>query len=87
SAAVTVALTVSLPFVVFFASTGVPVFVSMAVNFTLVTVAIVIVISIQYRDFTRMVEAQARAELLGNENLRLANLDSLTDLPNRRAFF
>ncbi|GCC48950.1 hypothetical protein chiPu_0033261, partial [Chiloscyllium punctatum] len=59
----------------------------MAVNFTLVTVAIVIVISIQYRDFTRMVEAQARAELLGNENLRLANLDSLTDLPNRRAFF
>ena len=34
-----------------------------------------------------MIGGQKRAEQLSNENLRLANLDSLTDLPNRRAFF
>jgi diguanylate cyclase (GGDEF)-like protein len=87
SAAMIVAITVSVPFVVFFALSGVPTFLGTAINVMLVTVAAVIVILIQYRDFTRMVEAQKRTEMLSNENLRLANLDSLTDLPNRRAFF
>jgi len=87
SAALIVAVTVAVPFVGFFASTGVPTLVGMAVNVTLVTTAVVIVILIQYRDFTRMVEAQKQTETLSNENLRLANLDSLTELPNRRAFF
>jgi len=87
SAALIVAITVSVPFVAFFASTGIPSFVGMALNVMLVTVAVIIVILIQYRDFTRMVEAQTKTETLSNENLRLANLDSLTDLPNRRAFF
>src|SRR5690606_31729181 len=86
-AALIVALTVSIPFVAFFASTGIPALVGTAINVLLVTGAVVIVILIQYRDFTRMVAAQKRTEQLGNENLRLANLDSLTDLPNRRAFF
>src|SRR5690606_32264499 len=87
SAALIVAVTVAVPFIGFFATTGVPTLVGMAVNVTLVTVAVVIVILIQYRDFTRMVEAQKQTETLSNENLRLANLDSLTELPNRRAFF
>lgn len=87
SAALIVAITVSIPFVAFFASTGVKSFVGTAINVLIVTCAIVVVILIQYRDFTRMVKAQKRAELLSNENLRLANLDSLTGLPNRRAFF
>jgi diguanylate cyclase (GGDEF)-like protein len=46
-----------------------------------------VILMINYRNFTRMIEAQLRTEALSNENLRLANLDSLTDLPNRRAFF
>lgn len=87
SAAIIVALTVSIPFATFFASTGIPTLIGTAINVTLVTIAVVIVILIQYRDFTRMVEAQKRTEQLSNENLRLANLDSLTSLPNRRAFF
>ncbi|MBN9072995.1 MAG: EAL domain-containing protein [Rhizobiales bacterium] len=87
SAAVIVALTVSIPFAAFYASTGIPTLIGTAINLLLVTVGVVIVILIQYRDFTRMVEAQKRTEMLGNENLRVANLDSLTDLPNRRAFF
>ena len=87
SAALIVALTVSIPCVAFFALTGIPALVGTAINFLLVTVAVVIVILIQYRDFTRMVAAKKRTEQLSNENLRIANLDSLTDLPNRRAFF
>jgi diguanylate cyclase (GGDEF)-like protein len=87
SAALIVALTVSIPFVVFFATSGISTFVNIAINVVLVTTAVSIVILIQYRDFTRMIEAQKRTETLSNENFRLANLDSLTDLPNRRAFF
>ena len=87
SAAIIVAVTVSIPFAIFFAMTGVTAFVGTAINVVMVTGAIIVVILIQYRDFKRMVEAQKRTELLSNENLRLANLDSLTDLPNRRAFF
>lgn len=40
-----------------------------------------------YRNFERMVISQQRTEALSNENLLLANIDSLTGLPNRRAFF
>ena len=87
SAAVIVAVTVGLPFVIFFASTGISTFLGAAINVMLLTVATVIIVLIQYRDFTRMIGEQKRAEQLSNENLRLANLDSLTDLPNRRAFF
>ena len=87
SAAVIVAVTVGLPFVIFFASTGISTFLGAAINVMLLTVATVIIVLIQYRDFTRMIGGQKRAEQLSNENLRLANLDSLTDLPNRRAFF
>lgn len=87
SAAICVALTVGLPFAVFFALTGVPTFVGTAINVSFVTIAVVIVILIQYRDFTNMVDAQKQTERLSNENLRLANLDSLTGLASRRAFF
>lgn len=87
AAAVIIALTVSVPLATFFISTGNSALLGTAINLLLVTPTVVAVILIQYRDFTRMVEARKRAELLSNENLRLANLDSLTSLPNRRAFF
>ncbi|WP_315927789.1 putative bifunctional diguanylate cyclase/phosphodiesterase [Mesorhizobium sp. SP-1A] len=60
---------------------------AIALNITLVTVASAIVIRIQSRDFIRMVNAQTRTAALSDENFILANLDSLTKLPNRRAFF
>jgi predicted signal transduction protein with EAL and GGDEF domain len=34
-----------------------------------------------------MVNGQIETRRLSNENFRLANVDSLTDLPNRRQFF
>ncbi len=86
-AMLTVGIAGNLAFVLFFASTGVPTFVAIAINVALVTGALLVVLLGHYRDFTRLVEAQVQAELLGAENLRLASLDSLTLLPNRRGFF
>lgn len=47
-----------------------------------------------YREFTRMQELtisltaqQRRVKALSDENLRIANMDMLTELPNRRQFF
>ncbi|WP_053078660.1 putative bifunctional diguanylate cyclase/phosphodiesterase [Methylobacterium tarhaniae] len=60
-----------------------------AIGFTLVIVsaALTFVIVTYDRDFTRLIGQQAELELLSRENLRLANLDTLTELPNRRSFF
>ncbi|WP_211369002.1 putative bifunctional diguanylate cyclase/phosphodiesterase [Pseudoxanthomonas jiangsuensis] len=81
------AAVVNLAFVAFFATTGVPTFTAMTVNVALVTTTLVGMLLRQYDGFTELVRARLQAEALGGENLRLANLDSLTGLPNRRAFF
>lgn len=86
-AMVAVAVFGNLGFVGFFAATGVPTFVAMAINAALVTLALLFVLLGHYRDFTQLVEARVQAEQLGADNLRLAKLDSLTQLPNRRGFF
>jgi diguanylate cyclase (GGDEF)-like protein len=81
------------PFVVFFLSTANPVLVAIAINVLFVTVAMVKVLLTYYRDFATLVNAQSVLEdkqqellTLNSENQRLANLDSLTGLPNRRHF-
>jgi diguanylate cyclase (GGDEF)-like protein len=79
-AAFTVAFIVNGSFVVFFALSGNLVFVAIAINTALVSAAMLAILLVHYRDFTGMVSARS-------ENLRLANMDSLTQLPNRRAFF
>jgi len=86
-AALTASLVVNVVFVVFFASTHNPAFIATAVNILLVSLAMLIILQHHYRDFTRLVNVQAQTEQLSNENLRLANQDSLTGLPNRRQFF
>lgn len=78
---------VDLAFIVFFASTKNPTFIATAVNISLVSVALLIVLQSNYRNFTSLINVQARTEQLSDENLRLANQDSLTGLPNRRQFF
>ena len=50
------------------------------INQLLVLIAAIFVLAVASRDFDRMI-------MLAGENARLANLDSLTGLPNRRAFF
>jgi diguanylate cyclase (GGDEF)-like protein len=86
-AALTTTVVVNLVFVIFFASTRNPTFIATAINILLVSAGMLVILQQQYQDFTRLVNAQAQTELLSNENLRLANQDSLTGLPNRRQFF
>ena len=85
---------VIVPFTIFFVLTGRPVFIAMALNMLLVSVAMVHILLIYSRDFTNLIDFQKElvaqhreTKRLSDENLRLANLDSLTDLPNRRQFF
>lgn len=66
---------------------------ALGVNILLVTIAMVFVIVVNYRNFAEMIESREQLEdrqrdtqRLSDENYRLANLDSLTDLPNRRSF-
>ena len=59
----------------------------MTLSTVFVTVTMLTILVIYYRDFTYMIEARSSARDLSNENLRLANLDALTNLPNRRSFF
>ena len=93
SVAIAVMATVNLAFVGFFALTGEATFVALAINMVLAC-AMLIILLCNYRDFNALVESrlvlqeeQAKAVALSNENFRLANLDSLTNLPNRRSFF
>jgi diguanylate cyclase (GGDEF)-like protein len=94
SAALMVTLVVIVPFVAFFITTGETTLQAIAVNQLLVTGAMVTVLFIYYRDFAALVASrkslvaeQAATQALSDENFRLANLDSLTELPNRRRFF
>ncbi|MGV7217856.1 putative bifunctional diguanylate cyclase/phosphodiesterase [Bradyrhizobium sp. UFLA05-112] len=94
SAALIVTLLVDIPYVIFYFATGEPTLMAIAVNDLLVSGALITVLFIYYRDFADLVASrksllaqQAATQALSDENFRLANLDSLTELPNRRRFF
>jgi diguanylate cyclase (GGDEF)-like protein len=81
------------PFTIFFGTSGNPVFTALALNVALVTVAMVFILLTYYRDFGALIQSQkeltarqAETQRLSDENHRLANLDPLTNLPNRRQF-
>ncbi len=74
-------------FVLVFGTSGRPTFVAISINVVMVTIGMLSVLQINYRTFAAMVSGQQEAEALSAENLRLANIDSLTGLPNRRAYF
>lgn len=86
-AALATTAVVNTAFVVFFASTGIITFVATAIDVLLVSIAMLIILRAQYADFTRLVNMQAQTAKLSEENLKLANEDSLTGLANRRQFF
>ncbi len=86
-AAINVMIVVIGSFVLFFAATGRPSFVAITVNVLFVCFGLITLLQVNFRTFAQMVAGQQAAEALGAENARLANLDPLTGLPNRRAFF
>lgn len=101
SAAFIVAVIVNVAIAVFFVATGEETLMATGVNVALVTCALISILLTQYKDFeylytTRQAMHERKEALtqqneaitrLSNENLRLANLDSLTLVPNRRSFF
>lgn len=94
AAALAVTLIVVVPFSVFFLCSENPVFVAIALNLLLVSVAMVVVLLSHYDSFAKriatqkeLIAKQAETQRLSDENFRLANIDSLTSMPNRRRFF
>ena len=86
-AAMMLTATVIAPFVVFLLASGDMVQIAIGLNLFLVTVAMVYILTICSRQFAAMVNGEVETRRLSDENFRLANIDSLTDLPNRRQFF
>jgi diguanylate cyclase (GGDEF)-like protein len=76
----------AIPFSIFFLSTGRPVFIAAVISMTLVSAAMIYIILVFWRDFSNMVDYQRGMAESALENARLANTDSLTQLPNRRRF-
>ncbi|WKA31282.1 putative bifunctional diguanylate cyclase/phosphodiesterase [Bradyrhizobium roseum] len=75
------------PFVIFLIASGDTVQIAIGLNLLLVTFAMVYILTICSRQFAAMVNGEVETRRLSNENFRLANVDSLTNLPNRRQFF
>lgn len=86
-------ITVALPFVLFFLASGNQIFISIAINFSIVVAVLVLIALSYYRAFSNVISAQQDLQLqhentqqLNIENKRLANQDGLTKLANRRSF-
>jgi diguanylate cyclase (GGDEF)-like protein len=94
AAALVLTFTALVPTIVFFAQTAQPVMFAIAMNLGLVTLAMMRILFTQYANFLSLIEIQQQlivrqreTQQLSDQNYRLANLDTLTDLPNRRSFF
>jgi diguanylate cyclase (GGDEF)-like protein len=92
-AAVLLATLVTIPFSIQFALMDNPVMWAMAANLLMMAGTTLYMLFIHYDDFENMIAKRTDLErrneemrLLNAENHRLANLDALTSLPNRRSF-
>lgn len=75
------------PFTGFYLSSGNPVLVAVAVNIALVAILVTIVQNRYFRDFQELAHSRTEARRLHSDMAELAQVDSLTKLANRRAFF
>jgi predicted signal transduction protein with EAL and GGDEF domain len=87
SAAYLLMLVVLVPFTGFFASSGNPVLIAIALNLIAVSLAISVVLQTYYHDFIALNRSKAELQRLHDEVVHLADSDSLTQLANRRLFF
>lgn len=92
-AAVFGAMGTILPFAGFFALSGQPIFIALSLNLVLILIALTITVLANSRDFaalassrTKLVARQALTLALTDENQRLTEVDTLTQLPNRSSF-
>jgi diguanylate cyclase (GGDEF)-like protein len=93
AAALAVGLCVLLPFTAFFAASGQATLIAISLNMVLSVAVLLIILLGNSRDFadlvasrSQMTQRQAETERLLEENHRLASVDSLTGIPNRRSF-
>jgi diguanylate cyclase (GGDEF)-like protein len=93
TAAYLLTVVVTVPFAIRFGMLHNEVMLAIAANLVLVACAMLYIVSTHYDEFTAMVQHRVSLERkheetlrLSSENLRLANRDVLTDLPNRRSF-
>jgi diguanylate cyclase (GGDEF)-like protein len=93
AAAFVLALVVAIPFAIKFGMLHSYVMSAIAANMILVATAMLYIVSTHYEEFTTMVRQRLSLQQtheetlrLSAENHKLANLDSLTNLPNRRSF-
>jgi len=91
-AAFSVTAIVGIPYVAFFLVVSNGALSAIAVNFGLVCLAMTAILMTNFRDFAQLVASRraliakhAETQALSDENLRLANADALSGLPNRRA--
>ena len=83
-----------LPAIIYFFFHEQAVFNAISVNIIMVVGAMLLIMYRYFKDFTNLIENQQKLEQqsqelqsLNEENIKLANIDSLTGLPNRRCFF
>ncbi|MFC0203773.1 putative bifunctional diguanylate cyclase/phosphodiesterase [Novosphingobium soli] len=93
-AAVAVCVTVLGTFLAYSLRTGTEVLIAIAGNMALVAMVILKILHDSYRSFVELENSQRelyserrQAQVLGEENARLAQTDPLTGMPNRRFFF
>lgn len=86
-AALLVTVIVFTPYMAFSLYQNEPIYIAVAFNTLLVTLVLVRVLLNNFRGFEEHIQAREETERLSQENMRLANTDKLTSLPNRRLFF
>ncbi|MEW9612908.1 EAL domain-containing protein [Shinella sp. S4-D37] len=79
SAALIVTTIVNGAFIFFFAATGQPTFIAASVNIALVSIGMLVILSINQRDFASMVNAQTEARRKNEEQSRLLRM--IDDMP------
>ncbi|WP_144110423.1 putative bifunctional diguanylate cyclase/phosphodiesterase [Paraburkholderia sp. BCC1886] len=94
AAALVLLSVVSVSFAGFLVFTHEPVFIAIAIDMVLMGIALAFIVELYHRTFVGLVDAQRdlqesqqKTQRLSDDNFRLASIDSLTDLPNRRSFF
>lgn len=87
AAALLIVVIVTVPFCAHVGQLDNPVMKAIALNLLIVMGAVAFALLVCHRDFSRLIGQQVELERLSRENLRLANLDTMTGLPNRRSFF
>jgi len=86
-AALAVTLFANTPFIIFFMAQPHASLRAIAFNIALVSFAMIVILMVYSRDFASLVASRAETRRLSDDNFRIANLDSLTELANRRWFF